>query len=243
MESLAPSPPGVFRLRPEAALEPAAFPLGLGARGVHEVCEAAFGDMAALTGFALAAGALRPGAIAWVMQTRRSLDHGRPFMSGLGAIRQAPPPVLQVEAPKLTDALWAVEEAVCSATVALVVAELEAVDFTASRRLALASGRHGVPVILLLPYTSEGATAAAARWRVSARPSAPNRFDPRAPGFARWRALLERSRLAPHMAGQSFDVELNDETLSLRVVSGLAADAPRARPPASRAATAIRRRA
>ncbi|OYW84204.1 MAG: hypothetical protein B7Z22_11130 [Hyphomonas sp. 32-62-5] len=65
------------------------------------------------------------------------------------------------------DALWAVEEAVVSGAVSHVIAEVDAADFTATRRLTLASERHGVPVTLLLPHTCEGATAALTRWRAA----------------------------------------------------------------------------
>lgn len=222
--------PDVFRLRQKTRRGPAAFPLGLGGQGVHEVCETRFGDMAALSGFAIAAAQPKPGMVVWVSGRRAGLKHGRLFQSGLGGLRRMPPEMLHISARKTAEALWAVEEAVRSAAVSLVIAEIERVDFTASRRLALASSRYGVPAILLLPYTCEGSTAAAARWRVSPRPSAPNRFDSRAPGHPRWRAVLERSRLAPHMAGHVFDLELNDETLSLSVVSGLAADTSSAVP-------------
>ncbi|MEO0466455.1 MAG: hypothetical protein AAF216_07910 [Pseudomonadota bacterium] len=216
--------PDVFRLRPKGQPASAVFPLGLGRQGVHEVCETRFGDMAALSGFSLAAAGGRAGAVVLVSQDTLGLDHGRLLQSGLGALQHKPPDVLHIQTCRLTDALWAVEEALRSGAVGLVMAELERVDFTASRRLALASSRQGVPAILLLPYTCQGSTAASARWRVSPRPSAPNRFDPRAPGHPRWRAVLERSRIAPHLAGHAFDLELNDETLSLCVVSGLAAD-------------------
>lgn len=233
MESATVLRPDVFRLRQESAPAPAAFPLGLGRQGVHEVCETHFGDMAALCGFALSAAQPRPGAVAWVTQRALGLDHGRVFESGLGGLRRMRPDLLHIRTAKKVEALWAVEEALRSTAVGLVIAEIEPVDFTASRRLTLASSRHGVPAILLLPYSNEGSTAAAARWRVSPRPSAPNRFDPRAPGHPRWRAVLERSRLAPTMAGHVFDLELNDETLSLSVVSGLAVDPSNARQDAS----------
>ena len=218
--------PAVYRWQPARVQAPAEFPLGLGQSGVHEVCEASFGDMAALTGFALAAAKPGRGAIAWIVQRRLALDHGVLLPAGLRGVCHAPRPVICVDASKQSDALWVIEEAVRSAAVGCVIAEIDRIDFTASRRLALASGRHGVPVILLLPYTYEGSTAASARWRVLPRPSSQNLFDARAPGHARWRATLERARQVPHMAGKVFDLELNDETLSLSVVSRLAAHAP-----------------
>lgn len=220
---------GVFRLQPKAQPVSMGFPLGLGEEGVHEICEAEFGDMAALTGFALAARQPRKGAVFWLSQLNLYRDHGDILQAGLKGLSAEVPFVLQARPRKLTHALWMIEEAIRSSAVGLVVAEIEDADFTASRRLALASLRYGVPVILLMPYTRQGSTAATARWRVRPLLSNPNRFDPNASGHIRWQAVLERSRLAPHMAGQSFNLELNHETLSLTVVPGLATDTLAAR--------------
>ncbi|QSR23041.1 ImuA family protein [Hyphomonas sp. KY3] len=207
------------------------FPLGLGEVGVHEICEASHGDFPAMTGFALAARTRRKGPVIWIRQSSLKQAHGGLLQAGCREVAPDLPPSLNITPRKPAEALWATEEAIRSGVASLVIAELEDASFTASRRLALVSGRHGTPVILLMPYTRDGATAANARWRLSPRPSSPNRYDTHAPGALRWKAVLERSRQAPHMAGQSFDLELDDETLSLRVVSGLAADPAPARSP------------
>lgn len=223
--SLCPSiAPYIYKAVTTTPRREVSFPLELGVQGVHEVCERHFGDMAAITGFVLAAAKTKPGAIAWILQQSVIFDHGNLLTAGQFAITRFKSPILRINTGKQVDTLWAIEEAIKSGAVSCVIAELTEADFTASRRLALASGRHGVPVILLMPYTRQGSTAASARWRVSARPSAPNQFDRRAPGAVRWQAILERSRIAPHMAGHVFNIELDDETLSLRVVAGLAAD-------------------
>ena len=237
--------PDVQRWVPQRVSAAACFPLGLGETGVHEVCEANFGDLPALTGFVLSAAKPKRGAIAWVSQRRIALEHGACLPAGVAQMCRKHLDVIGIETSKLTDALWTTEEVVHSAAVGCVIAEIDQIDFTASRRLALASSRRGVPVILLLPYTCEGATAAIARWRVSPRPSAPNAYDARAPGHIRWRAVLERARQAPHMSGKVFDLELNDETLSLSVVSGLAAHAvaPHAPRTAERHSADFRKRA
>ncbi|MGB3624211.1 MAG: hypothetical protein WA989_00185 [Henriciella sp.] len=226
----------VFRFGSAPERRPASFPLGLGASGVHEVCEADFGGFAALTGFALAAARPGRGAVIWIRARTLGLNHGGLLETGLERLCGKQKHFLHVETRRPPDALWATEEAVCSRAASLVVCELTDMDFTASRRLTLASGRAGTPVILLMPHTREGASASAARWRVSPSPSSPNRYDARAPGAPRWQAVLERSRQAPHMAGKSFQLELDDETLSLPVVSGLAPHtaAPRALPPQDR---------
>ncbi|MEQ9314649.1 MAG: hypothetical protein RLN72_02290 [Henriciella sp.] len=226
----------VFRFGNRPGSHAASFPLGLGASGVHEVCEAGYGGFAALTGFALLAAKPGRGAVVWVGERTLGLNHGHLLETGLERLTGKERRFLHVGTRRTTDALWACEEAVCSRAASLVVCELQGMDFTASRRLTLASSRSGTPVILLMPHTREGSTASAARWRVSPAPSSPNRFDPRAPGAPRWQAVLERSRQAPHMAGRRFQLELDDETLSLTVVSGLVSHTapPRAVPPQSR---------
>ncbi|MFN3610120.1 MAG: ImuA family protein [Hyphomonas sp.] len=208
----------------------ASFPYGLGTQGLHEVAEAGYGDRAAATGFILAAARpARKGVLLWISQITIARETGTlpeaalREMTGDGVRR------LNLVTHQTRDALWAVEEAVVSGAVSHVIAEVDSADFTSTRRLTLASGRHGVPVTLLLPHRCEGATAASTRWRISPRPSAPNGYDPRAPGHPRWRAQLERCRTAPAMAGHLFDLEWNDETLSLTVVSrmGTGSSAPR----------------
>lgn len=202
----------------------AAFPFGLGVSGVHEVAEEAYGHWAAITGFVLAtARPARKGAYLWVSQNTVGQDAGHVPAATFREMTGGTLPRLSVITHKATEALWVTEEAIASGGVRHVIAELEEADFTATRRLALASEKHGVSVTLLLPHTCAGATAAATRWRVGTRPSSVNRYDPRAPGHPRYRAVLERCRTAPAAAGQAFDLEWNDETLSLHMVSGMVA--------------------
>ncbi|WP_300382050.1 hypothetical protein, partial [Henriciella sp.] len=203
------------------------FPYGLGQQGVHELIEARYGDMPTLAGFALTAMAsASDGTVLWVSQWKTGRDHGTIRPSGMNQLCRQLPGLLFAWPRRTADALWCVEEGIVSKAVSLVIAELDDVNFTASRRLALAASRHGVPVILMLPYRHQGATAATARWRIRSRASSPNRYDSRAPGATRWRASLERCRTHPQMSGHSFDLELDHETLSLRVVSGLGTDTP-----------------
>ncbi|MEM7005229.1 MAG: hypothetical protein AAF498_05065 [Pseudomonadota bacterium] len=210
-----------------------AFPFGLGSSGVHELAEARFGDTAAMTGLALAATKALPlGPILWVSQWGLSREHGTLQQRQVEAFHGRTQPCLFVRPRRLFDTLWTIEEAIRSSAVACVIADIAEADFTATRRLALASSRHGVPAILLMPHTREGATAATARWRISSTPSAVNRLDPRAPGQIRWQATLERSRNVPELAGHTFDLDYNHETLSLNLAPRMAA-----RPTAPRPAT------
>nr|WP_321361801.1 hypothetical protein [uncultured Hyphomonas sp.] len=222
---------GLIRPVTAAPAQPAAFPYGLGVHGVHEVAETAYGHWAAVTGFILAmTQPSRKGACLWVCQASASRDAGHIHAGSLQQMTGGRAPRLCVIARKSAEALWSAEEGIMSGAVNHVVVELEEADFTATRRLSLASEKHGVPVTLLLPHTCSGATAASTRWRVGTQVSAMNRHNPRAPGQPRYRAVLERCRTAPAAVGRAFDLEWNDETLSLHMVSGMAAGPAAPRP-------------
>tara|TARA_B100000678_G_scaffold281676_2_gene279773 strand:- start:1477 stop:2232 length:756 start_codon:yes stop_codon:yes gene_type:complete len=200
------------------------FPFGLGKAGVHELVETRFGDFAALTGFACAAlSEAPPRSVLWVAQAGFMSEFGMPRQEAVRGFWRGDVACLFVSPRRLEEVLWTVEEGVTSGAVSLVVAELAGADFTATRRLTLASRARGVPVVALMPYTRQGVTAAEARWRIAPRASSPNRYDAQAPGHMRWRAVLERSRSAPDKAGTQYDLEFDDETLSLTLVPGLAA--------------------
>lgn len=224
---------GQVRTLSRASVSGSLFPFGLGETLLHEIADNAYGDRAAATAFLIAALGQRPHKMwVWIQQASIARDAGDVLE---GALLPSSHSRLSIHARNAREALWAAEEAIVSSAASLVVAEIEAADFTATRRLALASGRYGVPVVLLLTHTCQGATAADARWRVGPRPSANNRYDPSAPGHPRWRAVIERCRSLPSIVGQAFDLEWNNETLSLRVAPGLVIGpaAPRPAPDAT----------
>jgi len=222
--------------------DPLALIARMGIAGLHELTEAAHGDAPACTGLALAAlASARAGAVLWVFEGPARRAHGMLSARGAQAMGFDPGRLLAVRAQKPLDALWTVEEGLKSGAVAAVLAEVSEAGFTATRRLSLAAGRSGVPAILSLPQGHAGATAAATRWQVSALPSAPNPWDPAAPGRMRWRARLLRARPMPAAPGRAFDLEFDDATLSLALVSGLA-DRPAAARTAGGARPAARPR-
>ena len=196
-------------------------PFRLGQVGVHECVESRVGDMGALTGFALTN--VQPeGAVLWVRQYKLTQEYGMLLPSGTAAFQRAVQHSLHVQASKRMDALWAIEEGIKSGAVSLVIGEVEDADFTATRRLKLASERYGVPVVLLMPHTREGISACETRWRISTQPSSLNSYDIKGLGRPQWQATLERCRIAPERVGEVFDLEYDDEALSVRVVSRMA---------------------
>lgn len=200
----------------------AAFPFGLAQSGLHELAESQFGEYGALTGFALAAARQTSHkTILWISTPGQSLDHGRLWQASLADTFYPMPQFLFVHPRKAQDVLWCAEEGLHSGAISLVIAEVRDADFKATRRLTLASHRRDVPVLLLMPYNREGSTAAYTRWRLSSCASAPNPFDAHAPGKTRWNVILERCRAAPDQAGQNYFVEMDDETLSLRLLPGM----------------------
>lgn len=121
------------------------------------------------------------------------LEAGRVHPPGLGDLD-----LVHVEARDATSALWAMEEGLKCSALSLVVGELwgdpKSLDFTATRRLAFAAERHGVPCALVRLAGSSNLSGARFRWRVGSAPSLANPFDPKAPGAPAWEAELYRAR-------------------------------------------------
>ncbi|MEO1169807.1 MAG: hypothetical protein AAFW97_13950 [Pseudomonadota bacterium] len=121
---------------------------------------------------------------------------GRPFMHGLPTALDTHP--IHVVARNAKDALWAMEEGLKCPSLAAVIGETygdpRALDFTATRRLAVAAERHGVPAFLVRIGGHADLSGARRRWRVASRPSRPHPHDPGAPGAPAWSLDLFRAR-------------------------------------------------
>lgn len=132
----------------------------------------------------------------WVQERMAILESGRIHPPGLGGLN-----ILHVEARDARAALWAMEEGVRCAALSAVVGELwgdpAALDFTATRRLAVASERSGVHCWLVRLAGAANLSGARMRWRVASAPSLANPLDPRAPGLPAWDAELFRARGSP----------------------------------------------
>src|SRR5262245_336357 len=167
---------------------------GLAGGALHEVMPDARGDMPAAFGFMAAMlGRIRsvpPGGAPLFLVTSPCgfATFGRPYGHGLNGFGLDPARVILVEAQNVTQALWAMEEALNSAAPAAVAGVIGKLDFRASQRLHLAAGAAGRLLLLLRP---PGMTSVAVtRWRVAAAAAALDRFGL----IARWRWQLKLER-------------------------------------------------
>jgi protein ImuA len=159
----------------------------------------------------------------WVQERMAILESGRVHPPGLRSQN-----LIHVEARDARDALWSMEEGLRCAALSGVIGELwgdpKVLDFTATRRLAVASERSEVPCWLIRLGGTANLSGARMRWRIASAPSLLNPFDPRAPGPPAWDADLFRSRNSPpgrwnlaheagafHLAAASGDRTLGEE--------------------------------
>jgi protein ImuA len=191
-------------ISPERALHPSPLlPLPPGA--VSEVFADQHRDAGAALGFALglARGLVTPRrqAILVLQLADEAQETGVIYGHGLAHFGLMPDAVVLARPKTIMELLWAMEEAIACRAVAAVVADLgklhKALDFTASRRLSLRAASAGSSAFLLRYLREREASAARFRWRLTPARSGPVPFDPRAPGPPRWRASLEKGRLAP----------------------------------------------
>ncbi|WEF23649.1 hypothetical protein [Paracoccus sp. S3-43] len=190
------------------------------------ICAASLDGAAA--GFALAA--LPEGALFWAQDRLSGREAGAPFLPGIGRR------LLRADLSRPADVLAAMEDALSCPSLAAVVGEIwgdpAALDFTATRRLAMRAEAAGRPCWLLRRAASADASAARMRWRVAACPSVPSADDPAAPGDPCWRVGLFRSRLSPPGEWLVRHERGRDGAPDRLHFSALAADRALAEPPA-----------
>ena len=174
---------------------------GTGLRPSLEHCPAFLSELfpcsprdAGWTGFVLAhLTAAKP--LLWVQERMALLEGGRVHAAGLGPLAER---LIHVEARDAKAALWAMEEGLRCSGIGAVIGELwgdpAALDFIATRRLAVAAERGGVACWLIRLQGAASLSGARERWRLASAPSEPHPLDPRAPGAPRWDAELFRSR-------------------------------------------------
>ena len=132
----------------------------------------------------------------WVQDRMAILESGRVHPPGLPSQN-----LIHVETRDARNALWAMEEGVRCAALSAVIGEIwgdpRVLDFTATRRLAVASERSGVACWLVRLGGTANLSGARMRWRIASAPSLANQLDARAPGTPAWDADLFRARGMP----------------------------------------------
>jgi protein ImuA len=112
------------------------------------------------------------------------------FAPGLSALGLAPERLIVVRAGARDARLWALEEALRSPGLAAVLAEVDRLTLTQSRRLQLAAEAKGVTAFLLRPLVAcDAPCAAVTRWRISALPDTTQCWGP-----PQWQVELFRCR-------------------------------------------------
>lgn len=128
----------------------------------------------------------------WVQERMAMLEAGRIYPPGLGV------DLIHVAARDARAALWAMEEGLRCSALGAVIGEIwgdpKTLDFTATRRLAVAAERHGVAAYLIRLGGHANLSGARMRWRVASAPSLAFPLDPKAPGQPAWDADLFRAR-------------------------------------------------
>ena len=149
---------------------------------------------AAAVGFVLARLPRTDAPILWVQDRLSRKEAGRPCLAGIGTAR----PIIMVDLSRAADVLWAMEDGLRCRSLGAVIGEVwgdpPALDFTATKRLALRSEAADVPCWLIRRAASPDLSAARDRWRIASLPSAPHPHDGQAPGLPRWSLDLFRSR-------------------------------------------------
>ena len=171
--------------------------------------------------------------LVWVQDALSVLELGAISGRGLSVWGLDHRSLIRVRARRPVDALWTMEEAVAAGLD--VIGEIEgdprALDFTATRRLALRAQASRVTCVLVrLGGRASVARSSGARWRWSVRPSRsqPDPFDALAPGLPRWSLEMRRAPSRPPEEWVIETVARDDPAKGraahrLRVVSPLAA--------------------
>lgn len=203
---------------------------------VHEVYAAQSDDLASAAGFAVgvAMGMNDPGApILWLRIQRATRFGGVVQAHGWAELGGAPGNGLVSVVSDATALLRAGVDALRCTALGTVIVEgwgaMPELDLTASRRLALAAEKSGVPLLLLRHDTTPVPSAAQTRWQVAAAPS--HALPSNAPGGPTFDVTLLRQRSGP--CGLGWRLEWNRDR---RIFREAALSGAVVSPPAHRSA-------
>ncbi|WP_137177762.1 ImuA family protein [Roseomonas sp. AR75] len=157
---------------------------GLARAGLHEILAA---EPGAAAGFCAVILGRTAGPVLWIGPDPDA------WPPGLVRFGLSPADLVLVRAPRPTDGLWAMEEALRCPAVGGALLTLSDLDLTAARRLQLAAEAGGALGLLLRPDTEDpGPSAALTRWRINALPG--DSGSPHKLGDPRWQLDLLRCR-------------------------------------------------
>ncbi len=202
-----------------------------GGCAIDAAAGASAGAWAAALGFALRLAVRRldalacsgtPAPILWCWPSAYARELGLPCGHGLAALGLDPSACLFVETRRASETLWAMEEGLKSAALALVIGVLKEAELTPARRLSLAAAGSLTPCLLVTDPRAPAAGSTATRWRIGARGSAPHPFEGSAPGAPRYAVALERCRGALLAQSLSLSLEWSHATHRLRVAPTVA---------------------
>jgi len=163
------------------------FPFG----AIHEFISTKVEQLACTSGFIaglLSSFMQRGGVIVWISSSRTL------FPPALKAFDIEPDRIIFIDLQKEKDVLWVMEETLKCEGLAAVVAELQQISFTESRRLQLAVEQSGVTGFILRRYQHNlNITASVSRWRITPLPGEPDVAMPGV-GFPRWNVELLKIR-------------------------------------------------
>lgn len=211
---------------------------GLAYGRVHEIYAAEAGDAGAAGGFAAALaagmGQARCATALW-LRTQRAVWLGGQFQAnGWADLGGSPGAGLLGVVPDAMTLLRAAADALRCPALSVVIVEawgvLRELDLTASRRLALAAEKSGVPLLLLRIDARPVPSAAQTRWQVAAAPS--RALPGQAPGHPAFDISLLRQKSGP--CGLDWQVEWDRDRRKFRdaTLSGAVVSVPADRPPA-----------
>ena len=132
--------------------------------------------------------------VLWVQDRVTQRESGKPFPAGLPAGLR----LILVTVNRAVDVLWSMEEGLHCDALGAVLGELwgdpPALDFTATKRLALRAEARSIPALLIRRAAHPNLSAARQRWRITSLPARLDPDDNRAPGAPLWQADLFRAR-------------------------------------------------
>lgn len=207
---------------------------GLARGRVHEIYAAEVGDMGSATGFAVtfAARLTHPGQpVLWLRAARAAHAGGVLQANGWADLGGLPAEAIVGVMPDGVALLRAAVDALrCPALGAVIVESwgaMRELDLTASRRLALAAERSGVPLLLLRIDATPAPSAAQTRWQVA---SAPSRALPgNAPGLPAFDVTLLRQRSGPCGLGWRLEWDRDRRIFREAALSGAVVPVPSGR--------------